>query len=180
MDKYDWYIMIIASVVMLVFVIYMQWKLWAIVVAVIILLFLYWILQSMDEIAYDKGDKRIIGTYVGYMVTWMTQFSTYENVRGENAMRVVYGRADIYNDGYYESIPESFRMTYRMGATDIQLRFNPYYDMHMLDDLARKQGKRVPFADGTEQYLNLNVMGVRNQYKQAPKNLTRIPRTYSG
>lgn len=177
----DYVILAITAAICYALAWYFNFRVWAIILAIAIFLFILWLLlDKAAEEAKKKAGKRIIGTYVGYMVTWMSAFSTYENVRGENAMRVVYGRADIYNDGYMESNPESFRMTYRMGATDVQIRFNPFYDMYILKDFARKQGgKEVPFVDGTEQYLNLNLFGVRSQFKQAPKNLTRLPRTQS-
>ena len=177
--KTDTSLLGITAVILFMFVAFMHFQLWTIITAIAIFLFIWWLLQTKEASKVPKKQgKQIIGTYVGWMVTWMSGYSTYENVRGENAMRLVFGRADIYEDGYIESNPESFRMTYRRGSTDMQVRFNPFYDMYLLDEYAEKQGgKEVPMVDGTEQYVNLNLMGVRRQRKKVPQNLTRLPRT---
>lgn len=172
-------IFVVVGIALIIFVLLMHWKWWSIVLSIVIMIIL-WLLFREPTVSKKKKKKpQIIGTYIGWMVTWMPNYNVFAEVRGENAMRLAYGRADIYSDGYMESIPESFRMTYYIGGSETQRRFNPFYDGWMLKEYARKQGKEVPFADGTDLYIRNNITGVRVGRLNPPNTVRKLQRTNS-
>lgn len=148
---------------------------WLLVFGIIGFLIWLWLRKKPTQEAKKKA-PHVIGTYEGWMVTWMGLTSLYPEVRGENAMMLVYGRADIYSNGYIESIPDTYRLTYQQEG-EIFRRFNPHYDNMLLSMYKQKQGGRpVQFADGTQTYMS-QMFGYRSGYLDAPKSIARLPKS---
>ena len=148
-----------------------QW----LVVFGIIAIIIWWLMKKPQQTPKKDG-KEIIGTYEGWMITWMQQTNLYPNVRGENAMMLVYGRADVYSDGYLESNPESYRMTYQQEGEMIR-RYNPHYDDSLLARYKEKQGGMpVRFVDGTQRYMS-QLFGVRKGHIETPKSLAKMQKS---
>jgi len=118
------------------------------------LLYLWWRMKK-DKKAPVQKKRTIISQYKGWMVTWMSNHDMFKDVRGHNAMRIVFGIANVYNDGYVESIPDTFFMTYHVSDGDgMQRKFNPFYDQMLLRMYQAEQGGvPVKFADGTDEYI---------------------------
>lgn len=144
---------------------------WLILIAVIIIIIIIlWLLMRKKEKDAKARKPEIIGTYEGWMVTWAKTTQLYPDVRGENAMVLLYGRADVYSDGFLESIPDSFRLTYKQEGEIIR-RFNPYYDQNLLASYrVKNDGNPVRFADGTQRYL-AQIFGVRKGYVQPNRHM---------
>ena len=141
---------------------------WLLIIGGVAFLIWLWLRSRLKAKMPAQKGKEIVRMYEGFMVTWMPLHNQFASVRGENAMRVVYGRAYIYDDGYMESIPETFRMIYRLEGAHMQRRFDPYDDWMLLKRYQRVQGGReVPFVDGTETYM-ANLMGQHSAHVPTP------------
>jgi len=126
---------------------------WAVLGAIVLGIILYYLWKrKKPEKPPVKKKRRVVAKYEGWLVTWMPNYDSFPDVKGHHAMRLVYGIANMYNDGYIESVPDSFFMTYYQ-TDGIQRKFNPFHDQLLIRMYEAEQGKRVVFADGTEDYI---------------------------
>lgn len=139
----------------------MTWFEWFLLLIIVLLLIILLLRRALKR---KKPKRAVIGMYEGWLVTWLARSDAFAEVRGENRMRLIYGRAYIYNDGYYESIPETYRLTYRV-AGEVQRRFDPFDDWPMIRRYQDKQdGRAIPFCDGTETFMQIMFGG--NTYER--------------
>jgi len=148
-------------------------------IVIIIILILLWLRTKKEAEVKKKKPQEIIGTYEGWMITWAKTTHLYPEVRGENAMLLLYGRADVYADGFMESIPDSYRLTYKQEGEIIR-RFNPYYDQQLLAAYrVKNNGQSVKFCDGTQRYL-AQIFGVRKGYVTPNKHMIQSRKNVGG
>jgi len=115
----------------------------AVLIAVIILL----ILRKLEE---EVERKEVMG----WLIVWKDRQAFYINVPSFHNMKLVFGRAVEIAKGVYESIPDSFYMTYYI-KRKMQRSFNPMLqtDQKMIAELKAK-GEKVYFCDGTATHRN--------------------------